>query len=119
YLKERVWIHDREILCEGPKEDARIQVRAGLHPLIDSNESTLSEQRFKKLFIGNEFFLRDHRVGAHLVLPGVAIVEMARAAGEIAAEKRVRKISNIVFSRPVSIADEPQEYYVSLRPNNN
>ena len=116
FLKERVWIHDRAVLCEPPERVATSLAQPALHPLIDSNESTLSEERFRKLLNGNEFFLRDHRVGDHLVLPGVAIVEMARAAGEIAAERRVTKIRNIVFSSPVSIAGEPKAFFVSLKP---
>ncbi|HYJ85578.1 MAG TPA: SDR family NAD(P)-dependent oxidoreductase, partial [Pyrinomonadaceae bacterium] len=117
FLRERVWIHDREVLCEGPGAAPSVSLRPALHPLIDSNESTLSEQRFKKLLTGDEFFLRDHRVGEHLVLPGVAIVEMARAAGEMAAERRVQKIKNIVFSSPVSVGSEPKAFYVGLQPD--
>ncbi|HET9526186.1 MAG TPA: SDR family NAD(P)-dependent oxidoreductase, partial [Pyrinomonadaceae bacterium] len=117
FLKERVWIHDRAVLCEPPKRVPTSLGQQSLHPLVDSNESTLSEERFRKLLNGSEFFLRDHRVGDHLVLPGVAIVEMARAAGQMAAERRVTKIKNIVFSSPVSIAAEPKAFFVGLQPD--
>jgi acyl transferase domain-containing protein/aryl carrier-like protein len=117
FLRERVWIHDRDVLCEAPRTAVINRVHTGLHPLIDSNESTLSEQRFRKVLTGDEFYLRDHRVGRHLVLPGVAIAEMARAAGEIVAERKVRQIKNIVFSSPVSVATEPRAFYVGLQPD--
>ena len=117
FLRERVWIHDREVLCDAPAPLPGSPRSHGLHPLIDSNESTLSEQRYKKLLTGDEFFLRDHRAGAHLVLPGVAIAEMARAAGELAAGRRVRKLRNIVFSSPVSVDDEPRPFFIGLEPN--
>nr|WP_255323123.1 SDR family NAD(P)-dependent oxidoreductase [Lysobacter sp. K5869] len=58
---------------------------ARLHPLLHLNVSTLTRQRYRTQLTGNEFFLRDHRVrmpsGAAVgVLPGVAYLEMARAA---------------------------------------
>jgi acyl transferase domain-containing protein/acyl carrier protein len=56
-----------------------------LHPLVHRNVSTLTQQRYRTHLGGGEFFLRDHRVrmpsGAAVgVLPGVAYLEMARAA---------------------------------------
>jgi acyl transferase domain-containing protein/acyl carrier protein len=56
-----------------------------LHPLVHRNVSTLNRQRYRTHLCGDEFFLRDHRVrmpsGAAVgVLPGVAYLEMARAA---------------------------------------
>ena len=62
-------------------------VSAVLHPLLHSNTSDLREQRYSARFTGEEFFLRDHRVvlsggAGERVLPGVAYLEMARAAVE-------------------------------------
>ncbi len=56
-----------------------------LHPLVHRNVSTLTQQRYRSHLSGVEFFLRDHRVRmgdgvAASVLPGVAYLEMARAA---------------------------------------
>ena len=58
---------------------------ARLHPLVHLNISTLTQQRYRTQLTGDEFFLRDHRVrmptgSAVGVLPGVAYLEMARAA---------------------------------------
>jgi len=58
---------------------------ARLHPLLHLNVSTLTRQRYRTQLSGDEFFLRDHRVrmpsgAAVAVLPGVAYLEMARAA---------------------------------------
>ena len=58
---------------------------ARLHPLVHLNVSTLTQQRYRTQLTGDEFFLRDHRVrmptgSAVGVLPGVAYLEMARAA---------------------------------------
>ncbi|OKP52616.1 polyketide synthase [Serratia marcescens] len=54
--------------------------RGALHPLLLENASTLGELRFRAVFSGNEFFLKDHRVYGQKVLPGVSYLEMARAA---------------------------------------
>ncbi len=82
--------------------------RAGkLHPLIGTNRSTLSEQQFTTALTGEEFYLTDHVVADTKTLPGVAFLEMARAAGELAAEQPVLKISNVVWAIPVTGSDTP------------
>ncbi|MEW6381937.1 MAG: alpha/beta fold hydrolase [bacterium] len=88
----------------------------GLHPLIGSNTSTLREQRFSTWLSGDEFFLADHVVGEHKVLPGVAYLEMARAAGEISGERKVRGLRDIVWAQPVTVASAPQQVHISLYP---
>lgn len=60
------------------------QIAAGkvsvLHPLLHANASDLSGPIFTSEFDGEEFFLRDHVVLERRVLPGVAYIEMVRAA---------------------------------------
>ncbi|XYH98675.1 SDR family NAD(P)-dependent oxidoreductase [Sorangium sp. So ce1128] len=114
FLRDRAWIHDRQVLCEEP--EVAPAPRAALHPLVDENRSTLSEIRFSKRLSSREFFLRDHLVGDDLILPGVAIVEMARAAGELAGQRPVRCVRNVVFTSPIKVADEPEEVHVRLQP---
>ncbi len=55
-----------------------------LHPLVHANVSDLSGPIFASEFHGREFFLRDHVVLGRRVLPGVAYVEMVRAAAALA-----------------------------------
>ena len=56
-----------------------------IHPLLQQNTSDLTEQRYSSTFTGGEFFLADHVVRGQRVLPGVAYLEMARAAVAAAA----------------------------------
>ena len=56
--------------------------RSFIHPLLHSNTSDLTEQRYTSVFDGQEFFLRDHQVGGRKVLPAVAYLEMVRVAVE-------------------------------------
>ncbi|RKZ92367.1 MAG: hypothetical protein DRR19_04435 [Candidatus Parabeggiatoa sp. nov. 1] len=92
---------------------------AKLHPLLDSNTSTLSEQKFTTKLTGEEFYLTDHVIGSQKTLPGVAILEMARAAGEIAGERKVQILTNMVWARPITVSDTPQSVHISLYPDNS
>lgn len=55
---------------------------AQIHPLLHQNISDLSGQRYSSTFTGREFFLSDHRIKGQQTLPGVAYLEMVRAAVE-------------------------------------
>ncbi|MDQ3511912.1 MAG: polyketide synthase dehydratase domain-containing protein, partial [Pseudomonadota bacterium] len=86
-----------------------------LHPLMHSNVSTLTQQRYCTRLTGQEFFLRDHRVkmpaGAVVgVLPGVAYLEMARAAvadavPELAGECLIA-FENVLWLMPCVVESE-------------
>lgn len=91
--------------------------RPGLHPLLDSNESTFQRQLFRKSFRAGDFVLADHRVSGVPTLPGTAYLEMARIAGELATGRSVRKIRNITWISPLSAEGEAvTEAVVELRP---
>jgi acyl transferase domain-containing protein/acyl carrier protein len=113
FAKERYWIE-----ATGSKQRATgAASTAVLHPLLHSNTSDLSEQRYSSTFTGEEFFLADHQVAAHghgiqKVLPGVAYLEMARAAIEQASptqpESSILELRNTVWLKPVVVANHKQ-----------
>lgn len=77
-----------------------------LHPLLHANVSDLSGPIFTARFDGKEFFLRDHRVLEHPVLPGVAYVEMVRAAAALALpgdQTRTLEFSDHAWIQPVVV----------------
>jgi len=83
-----------------------------IHPLLHCNTSDLSEQRYSSTFTGEEFFLTDHQVvvdgsANQKVLPGVAYLEMARAAIERALPARLEstalELRNTVWSHPIIV----------------
>ncbi len=95
-----------------------------IHPLLHQNTSDLSSQRFSSTFTGQEFFLTDHVVQGKMVLPGVAYLEMAREAVQQAiggpAEGKVQlKIKNIVWSRPITVEEQPVKVNIELYPEDN
>jgi polyketide synthase PksN len=89
-----------------------------LHPLIDTNESTFERQLFRKVFNDREFFIYDHLVSDIPTLPGVAYLDFARKAGEIAAGRKVRKIRNILWVSPLTVQNGvPNEVFIELKPS--
>jgi acyl transferase domain-containing protein/aryl carrier-like protein len=97
---------------------------AVIHPLLHQNTSNLSEQRFSSIFTGREFFLADHVVKGQRVLPGMAYIEMARAAVEQAAGILADgyngiQLRNVVWARPVAIGDQPVQIHIGLYPEDN
>ena len=113
FAKERYWIPD------GVSDNFKTITRSGssLHPLIDINTSTLETECFNKLFTGKEFYLTDHYVEGNSVLPGAAYLEMARAAGELAAPtQRVIGLHNILFAKPILISGSACHATISIYP---
>ncbi|TDR44821.1 acyl transferase domain-containing protein [Tahibacter aquaticus] len=98
---------------------AALAARRGIHPLVDSNESTFERQLFKKTFHDGEFFIYDHRVMDVPTLPGVAYLELARKAGELAAGRPVRRLRNILWVSPIAVRDVPAEAWVELKPSHD
>ncbi|UXY16151.1 SDR family NAD(P)-dependent oxidoreductase [Chitiniphilus purpureus] len=95
-----------------------------LHPLLHRNASDLARQRYAASFGGDEFFLDGHRVatgsGAPLpVLPGVAYLEMARAALVDALPGHggtdAVQLSDVVWLKPL-VVDARTEVFIELRP---
>jgi len=121
FAKERYWI-DAAASGQSAAHAGRPAVMTALHPLLHSNTSDLGGQRYSSDFDGNEFFLADHRVdidglAQRKVLPGVAYLEMARAAIEQALPERsdslILELRNAVWAQPVVVSD-PARVHISL-----
>jgi len=94
---------------------------ASIHPLVQQNTSSLSEQRFTTTFTGKEIFLADHVVAGRHVLPSVAYLEMARVAVENFAETFAEDctatlIKDVVWAQPIVLGDEPVKVSIALYP---
>ncbi|MEJ2417504.1 MAG: beta-ketoacyl synthase N-terminal-like domain-containing protein, partial [Exilibacterium sp.] len=121
FARERCWIpQGAESMADGPVESGRI------HPLLHCNTSNFFQQRFSATFTGTEVFLNDHRVGGRRVLPGAVCLEMAAAALATALaltdEERTAaafELRDVVWSRPVVVADTPVTIHISLLPRDN
>ncbi|HXH38510.1 MAG TPA: SDR family NAD(P)-dependent oxidoreductase, partial [Thermoanaerobaculia bacterium] len=98
-----------------------------IHPLLHRNTSDLSEQRYRSTFAGDEFFLVDHQVktsghAGQKVLPGVAYLEMVRAAIEQALpakpESTLLELHGTVWAQPIVVAGDKQ-VSIGLFANDN
>ncbi|AYK07546.1 non-ribosomal peptide synthetase [Brevibacillus laterosporus] len=55
-------------------------VSSPIHSLLHRNVSTFDQIKYRSFFSGREFFLADHIVDGRMLMPAVAVLEMARAA---------------------------------------
>jgi acyl transferase domain-containing protein/acyl carrier protein/enoyl-[acyl-carrier-protein] reductase (NADH) len=115
FARERHWLPQPAKVLPAAAVSPAIPA-SGLHPLLDANQSTLNGIRFVKRFTGAEFYLTDHLIGGQKVLPGVAYLEMARAAGAIAGENRITRIRNIAWVRPLAADAGPVGVELTLNP---
>jgi len=89
------------------------------HPLIEKNHSTGEKFIYTKLLKENAFYLNDHRVQGMPVLPAVAYLEMARAAGQFVFPNRsVSGFKNIIWMQPIRVLDQ-EEVEISILPKEN
>jgi polyketide synthase PksL len=126
FAKERYWVERGAGVALTARGDASAVLHP-LHPLLHSNTSDLSRQRYRSTFTGEEFFLADHLVAAdghpgQRALPGVAFLEMARAAIEHALpawpESTVLELHNTVWVQPV-VVSENTKVSIALMPNDH
>ncbi|WP_244967359.1 SDR family NAD(P)-dependent oxidoreductase [Streptomyces cacaoi] len=97
----------------GDAEAAHTPSGQGPHPMLDENVSTLDTLAYRSTRTGDEFYLADHRVGGEPVMPAVAYLELARAAGGLATGGTVR-LRDVSFDRPLSFASGPRTALVGL-----
>ncbi|WP_438426441.1 SDR family NAD(P)-dependent oxidoreductase [Aquimarina macrocephali] len=114
FADKRHWISDDT----SESSNLTLHSTTALHPLIDSNESTFERQVFKKTFHDRDFFIYDHLVSEIPTLPGVAYLDFARKAGELATGRKVQMIKNILWLSPLTVVDSaPREVFIELKPN--
>jgi acyl transferase domain-containing protein/acyl carrier protein len=116
FARERYWI---ETASAGKGQPAAVAA-AVLHPLVQRNTSRLGEQRFTSTLSGEEFYLADHVVNGQRVLPGVAYLEMARAAllQSMGLQSGAVELRDIVWMRPLTVQG-PREVHIALYAEEN
>nr|WP_054741575.1 type I polyketide synthase [Cellulosilyticum ruminicola] len=113
FEKEVYWAEAKNVMSQG------VVISQQLHPLLHRNTSDLVEQRYTSVFNGEEFFLRDHVVNGNKVLPGVAYLEMIRAAVQQATTNDLTnfvpiKISNVGWFQPIAVQNTNKEVNIAL-----
>lgn len=101
----------------GPSK--RKKVKEVLHPLVETNNSSLKRQEYSTVFSGKERILCDHVIQKKKVLSGVAYLEMVRYAAEDAMERLndnsvATQISNISWYQPLVVTNMPVEVFIKI-----
>lgn len=116
FAKERYWIpnnFNQNIMANATHVSL-------LHPLIHENNSSLTQQRFNSIFTGEEFFLNDHIVGKHKILPAAAYIEMFRVAASLSNDKfEPFKLYNLTWLKPITIGSKSQNITIGLSMEND
>jgi acyl transferase domain-containing protein len=122
FARERYWITDL-LGAQAPLPayldlsipERRTPSTAQIHPLISCNSSTLNEVSFSSLLPDTAFYAVEHKVNGERIFPGAGFLEMACISGNIAGERRVRKIRDIVWVQPLIFRTGPKTLRTSLK----
>ncbi|MEO8382098.1 MAG: SDR family NAD(P)-dependent oxidoreductase [Acidobacteriota bacterium] len=95
FARERYWVSDAPVPGKAVIPDAR------LHPLIAYNSSTLKEVSFSSVLSDTAFYAVDHLVHGERIFPGAGVLEMACMTANMAGDRRVRKIRDVVWMHPI------------------
>jgi acyl transferase domain-containing protein/acyl carrier protein/SAM-dependent methyltransferase len=120
FARERYWV---------PESTARPAVRtkppegAVLHPLLHRKIPAVEGTGFRSTFTGHEFFLADHVIMGRSLLPGVAFLEMARAAvgmafGSSGGDYEIR-LKDLFWTRPYSVDGPHTELEIHMETGDN
>lgn len=85
------------------------------HPMIDLAKSSPERLLFVKTLKVSDFYVGEHIVDERVILPGVAYLEMVRAAGEFAARTQVHSIKDVLWVNRLEVLDT-RDAYIQLTP---
>ncbi|MDX8047244.1 SDR family NAD(P)-dependent oxidoreductase [Gracilibacillus sp. S3-1-1] len=104
FKKERYWI---------PPVEKKGAVEK-LHPLIERNISTLNEMKFSSQLYAHEGYLFDHTINNQQIFPSLATLEIAFAAGNLANQRMVYQLEDVVWDQPLAFKEGSLDMEVSL-----
>ncbi|WP_336078347.1 SDR family NAD(P)-dependent oxidoreductase [Paenibacillus sp. 203] len=121
FAKERYCITDINKRTGASGVVLERETAVGIHPLLQRNTSNIYGLQFSSIFTGKEFFLSDHVIRGQKLLPGVAYLEMARAAVEQVAGSPEDKwtsirLKDVDWIRPVVVGEESVDVSIGLYP---
>nr|AAS47562.1 mixed type I polyketide synthase - peptide synthetase [symbiont bacterium of Paederus fuscipes] len=124
FARQRHWIDKIAGSPQNRREAAAtspiVASRPAGYPLLQRTVADPAKRCYGCVLTGEEFFLTDHQVKGNKVLPGVAYLEMARAAVERisahdARDKAPLYLKNVVWARPLMV-NGATSLYISLAP---
>ncbi|XMB24952.1 SDR family NAD(P)-dependent oxidoreductase [Paenibacillus sp. BR2-3] len=88
------------------------------HPMLDMGKSSPERQLFVRTLKVSDFYVGDHIVDGQVILPGVAYLEMARAAGEMVAGQNIQSIKDVLWVNRMQIEDSIDAFIQIYREPN-
>jgi acyl transferase domain-containing protein len=110
FARERHWVTDTR-----PPSPPTLSRSSALHPLVAYNCSTLSEVSFSSSLADTEFYAVDHVVNGLRMFPAAGFVEIACVAGTLASERRVRRVKDVVWVRPLILDSGTRTLHTVLK----
>lgn len=117
FAEERFWLSSNQDAYLNKSHHRKNTNFKKLHPLVGTNTSNLNETCFTTCFNGNEFFISQHIINGDKILPGVAFIEMIRAAGQLATANQVNFINDLTWLRPIVIKNGKKNISIELYPS--
>ncbi|ODS25134.1 hypothetical protein AB835_00255 [Candidatus Endobugula sertula] len=113
FAKETYWIPAHAETIIPHRDNANVVNK--IHPLLHTNISDFTQQCFVSTFTGYEVFFKDHVIQGKRILPGVAYLEMARAAieqsvGPLYKYKSHIQLQHIAWATPFFIQKKTDVY---------
>lgn len=107
FSRERFWFDT----VLGAKDDEGVP-----HPLLHRNVSNFGAVAYRSRFTGSEFYFDDHHVKGASILPGVAGLEMARAAFAHASGSGggALRLTDVVWTKAVAAGAAPVDVEIRL-----
>lgn len=118
FAKERYWID----ITEGETVTETGPSNAVIHPLLHSNTSDLSQQRYTSVFNGTESFFEKNQKNGQKILKNEVYEEMARSAVENALPDElgstiVIALHNVILGQPFVFAENKKVSIALLAKN--
>ncbi len=105
FARERYWVEPPAMAAV-----ATVQQTTVLHPLVHANTSNLLQQSYASRFAGSESFLDEGPMAGQKALPPLLVLEMIRAAVELASPQRSEsgqwELRDTVWGEPLLISSE-------------
>lgn len=113
FARETCWVHKNSRRI-APKLSSSAEASAVLHPMVDSNVSTMEEEKFRTVLRPEQFYVKDHVVGGKVLLPGVAYLELVRAAAVLAGINPVTGLRNVKWIKAVEMEEKQKEIFTTF-----
>ncbi|WP_046744594.1 SDR family NAD(P)-dependent oxidoreductase [Kordia zhangzhouensis] len=114
FTQESYWITEIGAEIKAHQSQQNAGIGGYLHPLVSHNISTLRSIGFESLLDADEYYAQDHTINGIPVFPGAGFIEMANVCGNIAGERKARKIKEVVWMHPLTFENNTQSVQTYL-----